>query len=172
MLFVTNCIKTLQKSNKWFTSFLLFVTNCIKTLQKSNKWCTYLMLFVTNCFKTLQKSIKWFTSFLLCVTNCIKILQRSNKWCTYFLLFVKKLQNYGRVTTGVLLFCCYPRWWPCQNSQPWGHDVQSKSLPWGYMWQSNSRGLPDPLPLELDTDRCIMTEQKDVIILLDHVVGA
>ena len=27
------------------------------------------------------------------------------------------------------------------------HDVRSKSPPWGYTPQSNSRGLPDPLPL-------------------------
>ena len=35
------------------------------------------------------------------------------------------------------------------------HDVRSKSPPWGYMPQSNSRGLPDPPPLGLDIDRCI-----------------
>ena len=34
------------------------------------------------------------------------------------------------------------------------HDVRSKSAPWGYTPQSNSRGLPDPPPLGLDIDRC------------------
>ena len=40
------------------------------------------------------------------------------------------------------------------------HDVRSKSPPWGYTPQSNSRGLPDPPPpppiLGLDIDRCII----------------
>ena len=39
------------------------------------------------------------------------------------------------------------------------HDVPSKSPPWGYTPQSNSRGLPDPPPLGLDIDRCISKEK-------------
>ena len=45
------------------------------------------------------------------------------------------------------------------------HDVRSKSPPWGYASQSNSRGLPDPFPrsgltLGLDIDRCINLGQS------------
>ena len=40
-------------------------------------------------------------------------------------------------------------------------DIRSKSPPWGYTPQSNSRGLPDPPPLGLDIDRCIITGKND-----------
>ena len=60
------------------------------------------------------------------------------------------------------------------------HDVRSKSPPWGYASQSNSRVLPDPPAplLGLDIDRCItkvesgkcccMTAATDVIVTLCH----
>ena len=60
------------------------------------------------------------------------------------------------------------------------HDVRSKSPPWGYASQSNSRVLPDPPAplLGLDIDRCItkvesgkcrrVTAATDVIVTLCH----
>ena len=36
------------------------------------------------------------------------------------------------------------------------HDVRSKSPPWGYTSQSNSRGLPEPPPPPLSGLRCVI----------------
>jgi len=49
------------------------------------------------------------------------------------------------------------------NQNPYPGDICDSQIP---------VGCPIPSPLGLDTDRCIMIEQKNVIILLDHVVGA
>lgn len=48
----------------------------------------------------------------------------------------------------------YSRWEPCQNCPPWGHDVWSKTLPWGYTSVKFLWVVP-PL-LGLDTDRYII----------------
>ena len=88
----------------------------------------------------------------------------------FFAVCKKKLQNYRRVTTGVLAViqdgdhAKIPNPGDMMSNQnPYPGDICDSQIP---------VGCPIPSPLELDTDRCIMTEQKDVIILLDHVVGA
>ena len=46
------------------------------------------------------------------------------------------------------------------------HNVRSKSPPWGYTPESNSRGLPDPPPpLGLDIDRCIILIRSPQLLI-------
>ena len=70
-------------------------------------------------------------------------------------------------TNGLLLFCSI-------KLKDEMHDVRSKSPPWGYTPQSNSRGCPTPPPpLGLDIDRCIIPyisrHSQSIISIIDNI---